>query len=663
MHLCLFHSPANDTHKEENMTQGEMIDILRKYYGQIKTSFEFRLVGEIKEKALKNALKIYAPGVDKNTIVGLYDTTVFGSGKLGYLFTTDKIYYKEDSKKPKKLWYEEIEFLELSEPKLIDDASRELTFHLIDGTTLTWSTCCLNKTPLYAFFQEVLDFSSNANSPDGLAYNCDDYDSSYDDYDIYEDEPSNPAAFSGGYGIGNYGNVNKSFHEEKFHARQGHGFAAERANHLYDKFSGKDAHILGDNNQKNGADRIVDGVELQSKYCKTGSRCINECFSEKGKGEFRYYKNGKPMQIEVPSDNYDAAVEAMAEKIRRGQVVGVSDPKEAKNLVRKGHFTYEQARNIAKAGTVESLTYDSINGTIIATSAFGVSAVISFATSIWNGEDFEIALQNAAFSGVKIGGTAFITSILTSQLSKAGLNSALVNSSETAVKMMGKMMGNKSYTILANAFRNGSNISGAAAMRSAAKVLRGNVITAGVTVAVLSTVDIANIFQGRISGKQLFKNLTNTTSTVAGGAAGWLGGAALGSAIPIVGTIVGGLIGSVAVGTAAGKATDTVLDAHIKDDAEEMISIIQKQFEILAVNYLLSSMEAEKSADTLQEKLNGKILKDMYASDNREEFAQNLLLPIVENQTNRRKKIFTPNEQDMTRAITTILEELDGAIA
>lgn len=649
------------------MTQGEMIDILQKYYGQIKTSFEFHLIGEIKEKALKNALKIYAPGVDKNTIVGLYDTTVFGSGKLGYLFTTDKIYYKEDSEKPKKLWYEEIESLELSEPKLINDASRELTFHLIDGTTLTWSTCYLNKTPLYDFFQEVLDFSRKLNASDNPAYGYDDYGNSYDDYDIYEDEPSNSAAFSSGYGIGNYGNVNKSFHEEKFHARQGHGFAAERANHLYDKFSGKDAHILGDNNQKNGADRIVDGVELQSKYCKTGSRCINECFSEKGKGEFRYYKNGKPMQIEVPSDNYDAAVEAMAEKIRRGQVTGVSDPKEAKNLVRKGHFTYEQARNIAKAGTVESLTYDSINGTIIATSAFGVSAVISFATSIWNGEDFEIALQNAAFSGVKIGGTAFITSVLTSQLSKAGLNSALVNSSETAVKMMGK----KAYTTLANAFRSGSNISGAPAISHAAKVLRGNVITAGVTVAVLSTVDIANIFQGRISGKQLFKNLTNTTSTVAGGAAGWWGGAtagaALGSAIPIIGTAVGavagGLIGSVAGGTAAGKATDTVLGAFIEDDAEEMVSIIQKQFEILAVNYLLSSREAEKSADALQEKLNGKILKNMYASDNREEFAQNLLLPIVESQTSRRKKIFTPDEEDMTRAITTLLEELDGAIA
>lgn len=65
------------------------------------------------------------------------------------------------------------------------------------------------------------------------------------------------------------------------------------------------------------------------------------------------------------------------------------------------HFTYEQARNIAKTGTVESLTYDSVNGAIIATSAFSISAMITFATSVWNGDGFEIALQNAAFSSSK----------------------------------------------------------------------------------------------------------------------------------------------------------------------------------------------------------------------------------------------------------------------
>lgn len=290
---------------------------------------------------------------------------------------------------------------------------------------------------------------------------------------------------AGGISSARYGVVNKLYDEEKFHGRQGHGFAAERANNLFDKITGHHAKIVGDDNVKNGADRVVDGVFIQSKYCQTGLACINECFD--GKGNFRYLKNGKPMQIEVPSDKYDAAVEAMQEKIRKGKIPGVTDPDEAKNIVRKGHFTHEQAKNIAKAGTVESLTYDAVNGAIIATSAFGVTTIITLATNLWNGEDFENSLKIATFSGMKVGGTAFVTTIIASQLSKAGLNSALVGSSEAIVSFMGP----KASAVLVNAFRSGSNIYGAAAMKSAAKLLRGNVITSSVTVVILSSVDIA----------------------------------------------------------------------------------------------------------------------------------------------------------------------------
>ena len=107
--------------------------------------------------------------------------------------------------------------------------------------------------------------------------------------------------------------------------------------------------IAGDNNAKNGADRIVDGVNIQSKYCKTGAKCIKECFEN---DRFRYFNaDGSPMQIEVPLDKYDDAVKAMAERIKKGQVPGVTDPAKAKEIVRKGNFTYEQAKNIAKAGT------------------------------------------------------------------------------------------------------------------------------------------------------------------------------------------------------------------------------------------------------------------------------------------------------------------------
>lgn len=74
-----------------------------------------------------------------------------------------------------------------------------------------------------------------------------------------------------------YGDVSAAstaYSYNKFATPQGHGFAAERANHMYDKLRGHDVQILGDNNELNGADRMVDGVAIQSKYCKTGARCI-----------------------------------------------------------------------------------------------------------------------------------------------------------------------------------------------------------------------------------------------------------------------------------------------------------------------------------------------------------------------------------------------------
>lgn len=453
--------------------------------------------------------------------------------------------------------------------------------------------------------------------------------------------------------------VNNQYEEEKFHARQGHGFAAERANNLFDKMTGHDAKILGDDNAKNGADRWVDGVYIQSKYCATGSRCINECFEEGGKGNFRYMFEGKPMQIEVPSDKYEDALQAMEEKIRRGQVDGVSNPEEAKNIVRKGHFTYAQAKNIAKAGTVESLTYDAVNGMVIAGSALGITAVITLATSIWNGEDFDNAIKLATYSGIKVSGTAFVTSVIAAQLSKAGLNSALVGSSEAIVSMMGP----KASALLINGFReavgNTTKIYGAAAMKSAAKILRGNIITSGVSFVLLTSVDVANIFRGRISGEQLFKNMVGTMATLGGGTGGWAAGAAVGSAIlPGIGTVVGGIAGAIIGGSAAGTASNAVMGEFISDDADDMVKIIQEVFTDMASEYLLNNKEAEKSVDRLKDKLDGKTLKDMYASSDRKEFARNLLTPIIEKEVKQREVIHNLSSEQVISGIRSTLEEI-----
>ncbi|MGM9941876.1 MAG: hypothetical protein ACI32N_07810 [Bulleidia sp.] len=613
--------------------------IMKEYLPQISNGFTYHIEGNIPDKIIETALNTFAFGMRKDSIIGFYDTTVFDNGKNGYVFTDEKIYYLDTLEKPKKLWYDDIKSLVITDTYK-KDCDRILDIILKDGRKVSLTSTFLNKTPLKEFLEIMKDYDSLEDKEAEI---------------IKRQKRDYSGAESGGFGIGAFKTVNNQFDEEKFHARQGHGFAAERANNLYDHLTGHDAQIVGDDNAKNGADRIVDGIYIQSKYCSNGSKCINDCFNDNGNGDFRYMFDGKPMQIEVPSDMYDEAVKAMEEKIRKGQVQGVSDPSEAKKIVRKGHFTYAQAKNIAKAGTIESLTYDAVNGIITASSAFGVTAIITLALSVWKGEDFDDALKIATYSGLKVGGTMFLTSVLASQLSKAGLNSAMVGSSEVIISVLGP----KASAVLINAFRVGAKpIYGAAAMKSAAKLLRGNVITGTISVVLLSSSDVVNLFRGRISGKQLFKNMVGTVFSVTGASGGWILGTMLGSFVPGVGNIVGGFLGSYVVGSKAGKVADNVVGKFVEDDADEMVKIIQEVFTDMAGEYLLNSKEAEKTVDELQERLDGKILKDMFASDDKQLFARNLLTPIIETQTAKRKEIFNPSSEQIIFAIRTVLEEI-----
>lgn len=618
--------------------------IMQKYLESIAVNCRCYIEEEIPKKKIDNAIKKFAPDVDRASIIGFLDTTVMENGKNGCIFTDDKMYYLDLLEKPKKFWYDDIMEISITNTHK-KDRERSIEITKYDGEKITFNSPFIKKTPLKKFLEIMKDYDSSVQQAK---------------QSVESVKGDNIGARAGGLGVGTFQTVNNQYEEEKFHARQGHGFAAERANTLFDNLTGHDAKIVGDDNAKNGADRIVDGVYIQSKYCATGSRCINECFEENGKGTFRYMIDGKPMQIEVPSDKYDEALKLMEEKIRNGQVKGVTDPEEAKNIVRKGHFTYAQAKNIAKAGTIESLTYDAVNGMIIATTAFGVTAAITLATSVWNGEDFEDAVKSATYSGLKVGGTEFVTSILAAQLSKAGLNSALVGSSEAIVSMMGP----KASAILINAFRTGAKpIYGAAAMKSAAKLLRSNTITASITFAVLSSFDVANIFRGRISGKQLFKNMAGTAATVGGGTGGWIAGAAAGSAIlPGIGTVIGGIAGSLVGGVVAGKATNAVTGTFIEDDADEMVRIIQDEFTDMASEYLLNNKEAENIVDALKGDLSGGTLKEMFASSDRRKFAKDLLKKHIEKEVSKRKKITMPSQEEMQKSLREVLEEIEDKV-
>ncbi len=463
-----------------------------------------------------------------------------------------------------------------------------------------------------------------------------------------------------GVGAGGSGGAENYADNVKIGGERGHGVAAEKANHLKDVLTGKDAKHIGGDNIKNGADRLVDGVKIQTKYCKTGSKCISECFEN---NTFRYLNSdGTPMQIEVPSDEYDSAVQAMQNRIRNGQIPGVSDPGKAKEIVRKGAFTYEQVRNIAKFGTVQSLTYDAVNGIKLAGTSMGISAALSFAVAVWNGEDWEKALKGACYTGLKVGGIAWVSSVIAAQLGRTGIEQGLRGAADWIVKGLGT----KAASVLANSLRSGSSIYGAPAASHVSKLLRGNIVTGIATTLVISSADFVRLFKGRVSGSQVFKNVAITASGVAGGTGGWMAGVAAGavagSSIPVIGTvaggIVGGLLGAFTVGTVASKAASTVLDEFIEDDAKEMLNIVERVFGELASDYLLNKDEAGRVVEELKEKDLPNILRNMYASDDRKRFARNLLRPVVEKQVRNRKVILLPSGEDVIRKTGQIIEEM-----
>ena len=187
----------------------------------------------------------------------------------------------------------------------------------------------------------------------------------------------------------------------QYRNRQAHGWAAEDANAMADRLAGKRVDQVGKDNSCNGADRIVNGVEIQTKYCASAQESVNSAFRD-----CKYRYNG--MKLEVPKDQYEEAVELMADKIRTGQVPGVTDPTAAKEMIVKGNCTYQEAKNIAKAGNIDSIKFDVKTQTVTCGLTCGISFVLSYANSVSNGQGHKQALKEASIQAAKSGATSMV---------------------------------------------------------------------------------------------------------------------------------------------------------------------------------------------------------------------------------------------------------------
>lgn len=430
----------------------------------------------------------------------------------------------------------------------------------------------------------------------------------------------------------------------KFQARQGHGFAAEQANNVEDILAGKDARVVGNDNALNGPDRAVNGTYIQTKYYATPRDCVNACLDKNGNWKYRN-PDGSLMVDEVPKGFGEKAQEILRNKIQKGEVRGIKDPNKAKELIREGDVTYEQAVNITKFGTVDGLIYDAKQGCIAVYNSLpflGVGTALVFCKSIWDGKDFKEALKNSCIVTVKAGGFIWLQTTLVSGIARTGIDSVIRDTgiSQEIVKLIGPDLSNTLFHETTSA--------------AASKVLRGNVITMGVSVSILSVKDFYNFFSGDISFQQLSKNILQTSSGVAGA----IVGASVGSAIPVVGTIVGGFVG----GMLASKTAKGVLDEIIEDDAKRMLDILQNVWANLSYDYMLSESEAALAMaefKTYTEK-NPNFLKDIFHNPDHEFEAKTIVEPIVAAVALTRPKIKLPSEEDIRLYNQNLNKEQDS---
>ena len=412
----------------------------------------------------------------------------------------------------------------------------------------------------------------------------------------------------------------------KYSTKYGHGFAAEDANHFADKLSGKMAEVVGTSNIPNGPDRVVNGVLIQSKYHASAFRTVDAAFSLSS-GLYRY----EGQVLEVPKDQYAECVKLMQDRIRAGKVPGVRNPAEAEKIVLKGSVTYKQARNIARAGNIDSLVFDVKTQSITSVSVFTVSFLITFAQACWRGESITEAARIALESAIVSGSTAFVTGIMSAQLLRTqvvSFGAAPINNSVKAISQT-SVGGTVIRQIAAGSL--GKSVTDAVAVSHVAKLLRTNAVTAPIATVVISSPDFYRAaFKRSISWQQFTKNLSINAAGVAAGTAGWLGGsaagAALGSAVPIVGTaagaVVGGVAGSLSVGIGGTVAAKSLADKIVPDDSKRLIRILRDELTRLAAEYILTESEFERIIRKVEMTVDAEWLRCMFKHNHKRDFVR-----------------------------------------
>ncbi len=443
----------------------------------------------------------------------------------------------------------------------------------------------------------------------------------------------------------------------KYRSTGGLGYAAEDANNLNDLFQGKKSEIIGISNELNGPDRVVNGELLQSKYYQSASKTVAAAF-DSNSGYYRY----EGQILEVPKDQWEDCVKLMRKRIEEGKVQGIKNPGEAEKIVRQGSVTYQQAKNIARFGNIDSLIFDAKTQIVTSISVFPVSFAVTFAHSLWRGKSVKDATMAALGCAVLSGSTMILTGIVSAQLSRTGIGAFGATSMRNGVLAISRTSLGKEVARRIATVSLGKSVSGAAAVNHVSRLLRTNAITAAVAAAVTSTPDFYRAaFERSISWQQFAKNTSINAAGVVAGTTGWIVGAAIGSIVPGIGTVaglVGGILGSLGVGIGGTTAAKFLANKFVQDDLERLnkpLERLQREIEQLASEYLLTEDELEfLLRKIINETVNPKWLQHMFKQKDPSIFLRVEFEHLFKEIIQKRPKVSLPSIKQLEKVVNEI---------
>lgn len=371
---------------------------------------------------------------------------------------------------------------------------------------------------------------------------------------------------------------------DKFSCINAHGYMAERVCTRRYNFWGLPSLDIGFNNRTKGPDLLVGSVQVQVKYCRSAQATLSAFIK---KGVWTYMDGDKFMDIEVPSDQFTEIKEGLRELIRKGKVLGLTDPKMADTLIRKGPCSYEKVVRMCDAGTIEGLTYDAQTGLITAVIVGSMSFLLNVAHKLYDCRDRDDLIQTAAMAALRDSAIAGTSHLFATQIARTAY---VRGTARVAADIFVKSLPKAIQHSLARTSLN-RTISGAAAQAHLSRLVRINAVAlitltlaeTGRTAARLAT----NTISSHQAGHDFIRNLSGLVAGLLGWQTGFAACSLLLPGSPIF-AFAGAFMISGAIGVAGSMSASQVSTLLLGETDDEKLArlILTASVQVQAESFL-----------------------------------------------------------------------------